>query len=362
MTLDTLNLSSMKSIILFLLFFFCFTCLIAQNDKIDLKIFGHLQYNLNDIDNTNSSYFSLGEQDFFITSTFTDRISFLGETVVKYDNSTSSKFAPSIERAQLKYDYYKNHSLIIGKIHTPVNYWNDVYHHGRLFFPVIERPLSFSYYIPVHTLGARLQGQNLGDLNFGYDLMVGNGISMSDIGGQTTDLSYLASVYIQPWDDSRFGISYFNNKMTENGAGVHSGHSSAISNYEGSVDFKLFCMSAAYFGEKIEFLSELTHNRTNTDSLGVSTNYSGFAYLGWRINGNNKTPYILFDYLNISDKELHSIPTLIQKMGVGYKYDISHKVNVKFQLERILKGEDHFFHDAPGKHQYNFQIQFSYGL
>ena len=345
-----------------LLCFFFIGLAHAQNDKIDLKIFGHLQYNLTDMEDETQSYFSLGEQDFFITSNISDRISFLGETVVKYDNNTAAKFAPSVERAQIKYDYYKNHSFIIGKIHTPVNYWNDVYHHGRLFFPVIDRPLSFNYFIPVHTLGARLQGQNMGKLNLGYDLMIGNGISMPDAGGRSMDFSYLASIYVQPWDNSRFGVSYFSDYIPKNGAGVHSGHSSQVSDYEGAVDFDLFSLSAAYFGEKLEVLAELNNNRTRTDSLGVSMNYSSFIYVGWRIKGNNKTPYVLFDYLNVSEKELHSVPAMTQKFCVGYKYDISHKANLKIQLERMLQGEDHFFHDHPGSSFYGLQIQFSYGL
>jgi hypothetical protein len=77
----------------------------AQQRNTQLKIYGHLQYNYDKVGDENAdSYFSLGEQDFFVTSNLSDRVSFLGETVVKYDNSTASKFAPSVERAQLKFD------------------------------------------------------------------------------------------------------------------------------------------------------------------------------------------------------------------------------------------------------------------
>ena len=46
-----------------------------------------------------------------------------------------------------------------------------------ILFPSIDRPSSFSFVIPIHTLGLRLQGQNLGDLRFGYDVVVGNGLA-----------------------------------------------------------------------------------------------------------------------------------------------------------------------------------------
>jgi hypothetical protein len=72
--------------------------------------------------------------------------------------------------------------LLVGKHHTPVNYWNYTYHHGRVFFPTIERPLLFeAEIIPLHTNGISLQGQNLGSAKFGYDVMIGNGLGSSDI-------------------------------------------------------------------------------------------------------------------------------------------------------------------------------------
>ena len=86
-----------------------------------------------------------------------------------------------MERARLKYEYREWLSVIVGKMHTPVNYWNDVYHHGRLWFPVIDRPRSFGTSVPIHTLGLRLQGQNIGKLRFGYDLVIGNGMSSNDV-------------------------------------------------------------------------------------------------------------------------------------------------------------------------------------
>ena len=113
------------------------------------------------------------------TSMSNDDFSFLGEITLNY--SGHGNYRLNLERLRLKYNYYKNHSLIIGKFHTPVNYWNDVYFHARLFFPTIDRPLMFSKWIPVHTFGMRLQGQNIGKNNFGYDLLVGSGMGSEDI-------------------------------------------------------------------------------------------------------------------------------------------------------------------------------------
>ncbi len=43
--------------------------------------------------------FGFGEQDLFITSQLTDRFSFLGEAVFKYDSTPATEFGVSIERS-----------------------------------------------------------------------------------------------------------------------------------------------------------------------------------------------------------------------------------------------------------------------
>ena len=81
--------------------------------------------------------FGFGEQDLFITSQLNDRFSFLGESVFKFTPSSPTEYSVSIERVVIKYNFAGNNNLLIGKHHTPINYWNDTYHHGRLFFPTI---------------------------------------------------------------------------------------------------------------------------------------------------------------------------------------------------------------------------------
>src|SRR5919112_4840702 len=165
--------------------------------------------------------FGLGEQDLFITSQLNDRISFLGESVFKFDPFSETEFSVSIERVVLKYNIKGNHNILVGKHHTPLNYWNDTYHHGRLFFPTINRPLLFSAdIIPLHTTGISLQGQNLGSLKFGYDLMVGNGLSSSNVLDNDKHKSLTAAVHFKPATNLRIGASFYHDIISK-GAAVH---------------------------------------------------------------------------------------------------------------------------------------------
>ena len=227
----------MKSILFILGITICGS-LFSQRAKAVINGYGHMNYVYNSDFNKASdptvSYFELGEHDLFVNSYFNDRISFLGEFVVRYTKGTPTYFSASIERARLKFDYYKNHSIIAGKIHTPVNYWNDVYHHGRVFFPSIDRPTSFSYLVPLHNLGIQFQGQNLGKWNFGYDVVIGNGISATDASDDNLIQATTVAFHVKPTDNWRIGASYFYDFLSDASVtGVHSGHTTAPSHMHG---------------------------------------------------------------------------------------------------------------------------------
>ena len=160
----------MKSILkrtFFLLTIVCFSLeMVGQDTKI--RGFADLGMKYQD----EALEFVFGEYDLFITSKLTEHVSFLGETVFVYDLD-EEQFEIGVERVIINYNYKGNHSFLIGKHHTPINYWNDTYHHGRVFFPTIERPLLFAAnIIPIHTTGIAFRGINLGKLKFGYNIMI----------------------------------------------------------------------------------------------------------------------------------------------------------------------------------------------
>jgi hypothetical protein len=338
---------------------------IAQLKQTQFNGFGHLEYSLINNDSTDS-YFSLGEHDFFVTSNLSNRISFLGEYVIRFNGKSATSFLPSIERSFLRFNYINNHNIIVGKIHTPVNYWNDVYHHGRVFFPVIDRPFAFTYIIPLHTLGLQLQGQNLGRWGFGYDAAIGNGIASTDNSQGGINPSLTAAVHIKPIPGLRIGASYYYNHLSQNTAGTHIGHSitqpvNPTNAYKGEVDFGLTCGSIAWFGKRFEFLNEFSFNQTRTDSLGTADNMSNFAYAGLRFNDRN-VPFVLVDYIRIADNDLHVYPVEMLKFALGYRYEFNYLVNLKAQVEHtwMKHADDHLLHGHLGT--LGFRVQLAYGF
>jgi hypothetical protein len=357
----------------FLRFFIFYICLLfpflgkAQLRQTQFNGFGHLEFTLDKDEEGRHASFVMGEHDFFVNSSLSDKITFIGEYVIRFNGKSATNYLPSIERSLVKFNYVNNHSIIVGKVHTPVNYWNDVYHHGRVFFPVIDRPMSFSYFVPLHTMGLQFQGQNLGNLNFGYDFMIGNGISSTDAFHDSVVPSITGSVHIRPKEGMRIGLSYYWDDLHDNTPGLHSGHNTAsvipdAKKYQGPVKFRLASFSFAQFGEKFEFLNETGFNASTTDSTGTSKNFSQFVYAGLNLT-EKSTPYVLFDYIDVADNDIHVYPLEKLKIAVGYRYSFNYLLNLKVQLERNWEFER--FGRAHGSLTYGgpfLRVQLAYGF
>jgi hypothetical protein len=278
--------------------------------------------------------FALGEQDLFITSELSDRFSFLGESVFRFTDNTPTKFSVSIERIVIKYNFFGNHNILIGKHHTPINYWNDTYHHGRVLFPTIFRPLLFeANIIPLHTTGIGLQGQNLGNLKFGYDLMVGNGIGSTDVLDNDTRKSITAAIHIKPAEGLRFGVSWYNDGIAK-GATTHDGMPT-----QWAVDQNLFTGSIAYFGNKFEVLAEGTLGINKTDTTGSQQTLASYIYAGFKIR-EKIVPYMRLDNLAFQEGEIFYHNNNTTSIVGGIRYNINYVTAVKLEYQHQHAAKD----------------------
>ena len=276
----------------------------------------------------NKLSFGLGEQDLFITSELNDRLNFLGETVFKFTPGSPTQFSVSIERVVMKYNITGNHNLLFGKHHTPINYWNDTYHHGRVFFPTIERPLLFAAdIIPLHTTGISLQGHDLGTIKFGYDLMLGNGLGASEVLDNDKYKSVTAAIHIKPADRLRFGMSYYGDVISA-GANVHG----KVINWK--VNQNLFTGSIAYFGNRLELLTEDTLALNHTDTTGTKTTTASYLYTGFKAT-EKFIPYIRVDYLHYQDGEIYYHKDNTTSFVGGARYQINYLAVVKLEYQYL---------------------------
>lgn len=299
------------------------TCIsVAQDTKIMGFIAGESSFEDDQLN------FGFGEQDLFITSQLNDHFSFLGETVFKFSPDAPTNFNVSVERVIVGYNYKGNHNVYYGKHHTPVNYWNDTYHHGRVFFPTISRPLLFgANIIPIHTTGISFQGINLGKMRFGYDVMIGNGLGSSEVADNDDSKSITAAINVRPWDTWLFRASLYRDIIAA-GAEVHG------TTIEEKTDQYLYTATIAHFGEKFEFLAEGTIATNNTNSTPLTSSYASYIYAGIPI-GENWIPYIRFDHLEYDSDEQFFNNDDTTSILTGLRYEISYLIVLKLEYQHI---------------------------
>ncbi len=287
---------------------------------------------------TNDKFnFGLGEQDLFITSELNDDFSFLGETVFRISPQSDTPFEVSVERVIISYNYKGNHSALIGKHHTPTHYWNDTYHHGRVFFPTIDRPLMFgAHTFPIHTTGLAMNGLNLGKQRFGYNFMVGNGIGSSDVVDNDTYKSITAAIHIKPREKLQLGVSFYADHIS---AGAEDHHGGVVGE---NIKQKLYTVTIANFGSKFEFLAEGTFTSNDAQSTGVVNSFAAYAYTGWRIN-DKLVPYLRYDFLSYDEEEIYYSKNDTSSILIGARYEINYLIVVKMEyqfLDTEVAGSD----------------------
>lgn len=295
----------------------------------------------------NNMSFGFGEQDLFITSVLSDHVSFLGETVFKFDPFSATEFSVSVERIIINYNLKGNNDLLLGKIHTPLNYWNDTYHHGRLFFPTIERPQLFSAeIIPIHTIGIGFRGHDLGDYRFGYDVFIGNGIGSEDIKDNDKHKAISAAVHAKPVGRLRVGLSWYNDVISP-GAHLHD----RTINWK--VNQNLLTASVSNFGKKFEILAESTAGINKTDTTGVKTTFATYVYTGYKIT-NKLIPYVRFDNIHYQEGEIFYEKNNLTSMVAGIRFEINYLAVVKLEYQ--------FEHSEINDNKSTIMAQFAIGF
>jgi len=127
--------------------------------------------------------FSIGQLNLFITSNLSEKFRFLTELVfeVHQDNG----FEEDLERVLLEYSVNDYLKLSAGRYHTGIGYYNTAYHHSTWFQTTTERPYIFEFedeggILPIHNVGLVASGQvPSGRLGLNYLASVGNGRSSS---------------------------------------------------------------------------------------------------------------------------------------------------------------------------------------
>lgn len=316
----------------------------ASAQDINANWFTHFEFDSSDAAEAADREFEWGESALFLTGN-SGRWSFLSEATFQASKYRDKQF--TLERIRVRYEFNRDNAISFGKMHTPVNYWNDNFHHGRFFFPTINRPSSFGRFIPIHEVGIRLSGQSPMVEGVGYDIVLGTGQSEGDDAFEQGIQSYTASFNWAPTPQSKSVVSYYRDTILDHADNpFHGGHHHGGDHGHGMNDhgmdmepmdsgtdedipYELLSWSLHHEGDLWRTLTEVSANRTDQGEW----NWAAFQYLGYHVN-ESLSVYGLFDYVNVSRQEVHFTDGIEQRYGLGIEWFAANNTSLKVELRR----------------------------
>jgi hypothetical protein len=287
--------------------------------------------------------FTLGQLDLFITSDISEKFKFLSEIVFEggpdniYGVTTGqpNNFAVDVERLVLQYSYNDYFNLAAGRYHTAIGYYNTAYHHSTWFQTTTGRPFLFQFedrggILPIHTVGASASGLiPAGPLGLHYVAEVGNGRASRNPLQEEPVQNVVA-------DDSRkaFNLALFARPEAVRGlqVGVSGYHDVLAPINSPRVGETILAAHAVYILPKFEWLNEAVLVRHAPEGLRVFNTPGFYTQISKQFGAYR--PYFRYQYINGSDSEpIFPDIGLRQGPSVGLRFDASESVALKLQYD-----------------------------
>ena len=316
----------------------------AQAPKFRLTGFSDFAFKLSDdSDPGASSGFEEGQFVLHVVSELSERFNFFAELSLSAKNT---EFKAEVERVILKFTYNDYVKISMGRFHTPVNWWNNAFHHGQWLQTSISRPEMTRFggeFIPVHFVGAIVEGNiPSGPSHLAYLAGVGNGrAAVTSRGGDAGDVNenraVLLKLFSRPARPYRLevGGSYYLDKITRPGLE--------------EFDEALSSFYVVWSSETPEIIGEWARTEREGETSGER-----FDSTAWYLQAAYRLPfldsmfkpYARYEKIDVADNEPVFI-TQTDRQGylVGIRADISTFVALKTEF-RHQRTEGNPYDDA----------------
>ena len=326
--------------------------LVAPAHAVDFGAFGNIRY-LSSSQDKNAQGFMLGAFDLYASHQIGDKTHVFVEYVME---GKGNEIVTDVERLSVSRSFSEKFTLAAGRFHTPIGYWNNVYHHGALLQDTVGRPSFLDFedgpnaILPTHTVGLMANGKlATGRVQLSYDLAIGNGTSINTDIGSSRELevnntsdpnkskAIAARLGIEPENSGlKLGISGVFNHIPESGVGTQ-----GVVQGGTLVAQRILGVDAKFEMNKFDTLAEVysfsNDNKTGAAKTNSATAY--FAQFGYRFVEGWKVVYrhenVSFDandtYFKILNREKYSQNVLAVRLDVddsnALKFEVDHQRN-----------------------------------
>jgi len=288
--------------------------------------------------------FTLGQLNLFVTSDISDKFKFLSEIVFEAgpDNiygrtrGAENSFGVDLERYLLQYSYNDYFSLSAGRYHTAIGYYNTAYHHSTWLQTTTGRPLLFEFedrggILPIHNVGVEAYGRiPSGSLGLHYVAEVGNGREsrnpiadepVQNIVDDSNRKAFNLAIFARPTKvpGLQIGFSVYKDQQVPLG--------------KLAVGETILAAYAIYSSTNFEWLNEALVVRHAPKGLEHVFQTPGF-YSQISKRWGSYRPYFRYQYINASPNEpIFTDVGLRAGPSVGVRYDASESVALKLQYD-----------------------------
>ena len=285
--------------------------------------------------------FSLGKLNLFVTSDVSERFKFLTEIVFEggpsiSEDVRSNVFGVDVERMLLQYTYNDYFHLLMGRNHTSIGYYNTAYHDSAWFETAIAPPFLYTYedrggILPIHIVGVSATGLiPSGSWGLHYIAEAGNGRAsllptsepVQNVVDENNHKAVNLAVFARPVavPGMQLGFSWYNDLLTPLD--------------KPKVSENIFAAYVVIEQPKFEWLNEGLLIRHAPAGMSHVYYTPGFYSTISKKFGRYQ-PYFGFQYVNASTYE-PVFPTVGWQQGpyIGLRYNANESVAVKLQFDR----------------------------
>jgi hypothetical protein len=331
-----------------------------------LRIRGFGDVNLHgDTHKGDTTSFSLGQLDLFVTSDISEKFKFLSEIVFEGGPDTiygvtlgkANLFTTDIERYFMQYSPNDYVTISAGRVHTAIGFYNTAYHHSTWFQTTTDRPFLFNFedrggILPVHTVGVSVSGLiPSGRLGLHYIAEVANGRE-----SRAPLLEEPVANVVDEENHKAINLALF--ARPEAFRGLQVGFSVYRDGLEPpssrGVEETIMAVHAVITRPTFEWLNEGVVIRHSLIGQSKAYNTPGFYTQVSRQYGLFR-PYFRYQYVNVAKTE-PIFPDVGLRHGpsAGIRYDVDEFVALKFQYDYT------FLRQQPGINSLSLQLGFTF--
>lgn len=309
----------------------------AMDDGPSVSVMGFGDVDFEASDASGPEGFRLGQFVGHVSAALSDRVNVFGEVAA---TSRTDEVRFTVERLIVRYDLRDEFKIGAGRYHTPIDYWNESYHHGLWLQTTAARPeaIGGASVIPVHFVGLMVEGTVPGRAGLGYAAGVGNGrhgnVSLSGEAGDINEnRALIGELYLAPsaLRGLRVGGAFYADRLTPDGAGAE-------------IDERIASAHVVLARERPEVIAQylrFAHDLSGADDAKTS----GDAYylqLAYRLGGalSNVKPYARGERIEIGIG--HPLYAQDRERSVligGVRVDLSSfaALKLEYRRERIAR-------------------------